>query len=175
MASYEKISITLAPVTDEILEQLVAAATTDAAANEVTPPLSPGTHWTLERIEWLRSYHRSSQTGHEGPSHEWTWAVVRSGVVCGSVRLKANGTTGIFATGIWLTRKARGHGVGRAAMTAVIKNATVQGAREVSADTAAGNFSALSLLGHLGFQIAPADAASRVQASLVLDPKVCLS
>lgn len=45
----------------------------------------------------------------------------------------------------------------------------------MSADTAAGNFGALSLLGHLGFQLAPADAAGRVQARLVLDPKVCLS
>jgi RimJ/RimL family protein N-acetyltransferase len=175
VAHYEEVSITLTPVTDEILEQLVAAATTDAAADEVTPALSPGTQWTMDRIEWLRNYHRSNQTGPDGPGHEWTWAVIRSGVVCGSVRLKAKGTTGIFETGIWLTKDVRGHGVGRGAMAAVIKNAAVQGARELSADTAAGNFGALSLLAHLGFQLAPADAAGRVQARVVLDPKDCLS
>lgn len=95
-------SITLTPITDEILEQLVTVATSDAAADEVTPPLSGGTQWTEDRVEWLRNYHRSNRTGNSGLGHELTWAVVRSETACGSVRLKATEDPGIFETGIWL-------------------------------------------------------------------------
>lgn len=161
----------LAPITDEILDQLVVAATTDATADEVTPPLSPGSQWTQERIDWLRNYHRANREDLTGLRRELTWAVMNSGTVCGSVRLKATEDPNIFETGIWLTKTARGHGVGRAALDAVIMNAAELGARELRADTAAGNTGALRLLEKLRFQIRPADSDGRVQARLAFDPK----
>lgn len=160
--------IMLAPITDEILERLVVAATTDAAADEVTPPLSLGTQWTQDRIDWLRNYHLTNRAVASGLGHERTWAVLRSGIVCGSVRLKATDVSDVFETGIWLTQTARGHGVGRAAMSAVIENEAEQGVRELQADTAAGNIGALSLLGNFGFHLSPVDSDGRVQARLPL-------
>lgn len=57
----------LVPVDDAVLEQLVDAAVSDAAADDVTPPLTPGPAWSAERVAWLRAFHRSG---------ERTWAVV---------------------------------------------------------------------------------------------------
>ncbi|MBG0738028.1 GNAT family N-acetyltransferase [Paeniglutamicibacter antarcticus] len=158
----------LIPVSDQTLEQLVVAATTDATADEVTPPLTPGGEWTSERIEWLRHYHRSNSAGPNGATGESTWAVVASGVVCGSARLKANDEKGVFETGIWLTQTARGRGVARAAMAGIIEKAAERGAREVIADTAAGNLAAQRLLDHLGFQLSPSTETGRVEAKLEL-------
>ena len=166
----DEISVLLIPVSDEALEQLVVAATTDATADEVTPPLTPGPEWTYERIEWLRHYHRSNKEGLNGVTGESTWAIFASGVICGSARLKETDKKGILETGIWLTKAARGHGIGRAAMTRVIEKATRLGAREIIADTAAANVGALRVLGLLGFHLAPTTEAGRVEARLELSP-----
>ncbi len=164
----DKFSTILIPVSDAALEQLVVAATTDATADEVTPPLTSSCQWTLDRIEWLRDYHRSNREGLDGATGESTWAVVASGVVCGSARLKETDEKGVLETGIWLTQTARGHGVGRTAMAGVIEKAAELGACAVIADTAAGNLGALRLLVHLGFQLDSTTEAGRVEARLEL-------
>ncbi len=158
----------LIPVSEEALEQLVVAATSDATADEVTPPLTPGDQWTSDRIAWLRRYHRSNREGIDGATGESTWAVVVSGVVCGSARLKETDEKGVLETGIWLTQSARRRGVGRAAMVGVIEKAAGLGACEVIADTASGNLGALRLLNHLGFKFASTAEAGRVKARLEL-------
>ncbi len=164
----DEFSTILIPVSDETLEQLVVAATTDATADEVTPPLTPGGEWTSDRIEWLRRYHRSNREGLDGATGESTWAVVASGVVCGSARLKETDEIGVLETGIWLTQTTRGRGVGRAAMVGVIEKAAGSGACAVIADTAAENLRALRLLDHLGFQFASTTEAGRIRARLEL-------
>ena len=158
----------LIPVDDGVLDQLVDAAITDASADEVTPPLSASNEWTPDRIAWLRDYHRANREGLAGPRGEATWAVVASGEVIGSVRLKQTDQPHVFETGIWLTRSSRGHGIGSAVMTAVLLEATAGGASTVRADTAESNVGALSVLRHLGFRLLPAEEG-RVHALLSLD------
>ena len=158
----------LIPVDDGVLDQIVDAAIADASADEVTPPLSAANEWTPERIAWLRDYHRANREGLAGPTGEATWAVVVSGDVVGSVRLKLTDQPHVFDTGIWLTRSSRGHGIGLAVMTAVLLEATARGASSVQAETAESNRSALSVLRRLGFRLLPAEEG-RVHALLSLD------
>ena len=158
----------LVPVDDAVLDQIVDAAITGASADEVTPPLSAANEWTPERIAWLRDYHRANREGFAGPTGEATWAVVASGKVIGSARLKLTDQPQVFETGIWLTRSSRGHGIGSAVMKAVLLEATAGGASTVRAETAESNGGALSVLRHLGFSLDPADEG-RVHALLSLD------
>lgn len=171
MAGEEVSSIVLATVDDTVLEQLVRAATTDAAADEVTPPLTAGPSWTPARLAWLRDFHRDRRPGLAGPAGEATWAVVVDERILGSVRLKHTDERGVLETGIWLTRGARRRGIGRAAMAAVLREAAGLEASEVRAHTTAGNAGALVLLRRLGFDLKPAGDGHNVRALLVLVSK----
>ena len=96
--------------------------------DEVTPPMA-GSHWGPERIEWLRRLHRDRRLGLDGPLGEATWAVALDGEVVGGVRLKRMAEPDVLETGIWLTRSARGKGVGRKAIADVLdwRRSTVRG------------------------------------------------
>jgi len=139
----------LIPVDDAVLDQLLDAAITDASADEVTPPLSAANEWTPARIAWLRDYHRANREGLAGPTGEATWAVVVSGEVIGSVRLKLTNQPHVFET-------------------AVLLKAAAGGASAVRAETAESNGGALSVLRRLGFRLLPAKEG-RVHALLSLD------
>ena len=172
MAGEGTVSVALVAVDETELAQLVHAATTDAVADEVTPPLSAGGAWTSARIAWLRDFHRSRRAGLAGPAGEATWAVIVDELVVGSVRLKGTEEHGVLETGIWLTRGARGRGVGRAAMGATLRQAATLGATEVRAHTTAANWGALAVLRRLGFDLDPAENGRDVSAHLRLGPQV---
>jgi RimJ/RimL family protein N-acetyltransferase len=144
-------SVKLIPVDDAVLEPLVQAAITAASADEVTPPLTPGPTWTEERVAWLRAYHHRCRLGLTGPAGEATWAVVVDDEIVGSVRLKKTDEIGVLETGIWLTRGTRGRGIGRTAITAVLREAHLHEAQEVRADTTVDNTAALAVLRSLAF------------------------
>lgn len=148
-----------------MLEQLVQVATVDASADEVTPALTAGNCWTARRVAWLRDFHRARRTGLAGPAGEATWAVVVDERVVGSVRLKRTETPGVLETGAWLTRAARGRGVGRAAAAAVLREAAAAGADAVRADTTTGNAAALGVLYRLGFRLVAAENGRGVHCS----------
>lgn len=158
----------LVAVDDPILEQLVHAATSDASADEVTPPATPGGTWTAARVRWLRDFHRDRRAGLDGAAREATWAVVVDDDVVGSVRLKRTDEPDVLETGIWLTRRARGRGLGRAVMAAVLQQAVALGAGRVRADTAAGNDAAVAVLTRLGFTLTAADDSQDVHALISL-------
>ena len=159
--------VVLVPVDDDVLERLVAVATTGAAAAEVTP--GPGEVWTPERVAWLRAFHRDRRDGLGGAAREVTWAVVAHGQVVGAVRLARVEEDGVLEAGVWLTRSARGRGVGRAAVEAVVEQAAALGAVTVRAETTAGNEGALGVLRRLG-STCSAPAPGLVRAELALPP-----
>lgn len=154
----------LAAVDHAILDLLVQAATTDASADEVTPPLTAGPAWTPTRIGWLRDFHADRRAGLDDPAGEVTWAVTVGQRVVGSVRLQRTERPGELETGVWLTRGSRGRGVGRAAVEAVLREAAELGFTSVSARTTADNVRALLVLKRLGFNITPADDDSGIHA-----------
>lgn len=142
----------LAAVDDAVLDALVAVATTDAAAGEVTPPLDGATGWTPARVAWLRAFHRTARTGEQR-----TWAVLgHDGAVVGSVRLATTEEPGVVETGIWLCRSARGRGLALEAVRAVLVEA---GGATVVARTTAANRGALALLEALRFHVVEHDGA----------------
>lgn len=149
-----------------MLEWLVGAALADAAADEVTPPLTAGPAWTPERVAWLRAHHLCCRSGLDGEAGEATWAVLLDGEVVGAVRL-ARVDDGVLETGAWLTRGARGRGVGTAALRLVLEQAAASRATVVRAETTAGNGAALSALRRIGFTCR-ADAGGAVRARLAL-------
>ena len=168
MAEKDRPRVALSAVDEVVLEQLVLAATTDAAADEVTPPLTEGPGWTATRVTWLRSFHRDCRAGLDGPAQEATWAIAVDNHVVGSARLKHTDEQGVLETGLWLTRSARGRGVGRAAMVEVLQQAARTGAALVVAETTIANASALAVLQHLGFDTAPTEDGRGVKAFLAL-------
>jgi len=161
----------LVVVDDAVLEQHVHAATSDAAPDEVTPPVSPGGSWTAARVGWLRDFHHGRRAGLDAPAGEATWAIVVDETVVGSVRLKHTDEPDLLETGIWLTRRVLGRGLGPAVMVAVLQQATVLGAARVRADTTAGNAAAPSVLRRLGFTLTVGKDGHDVQATVSLLPR----
>ena len=157
----------LAPMDDVVLEHLLVAATSDAAAGDVTPPLTPGDGWTPERVDWLRSFHVERRAGLDGEAREATWAVLVDDRVVGGARLARTAEDAVLEVGLWLTRQARGGGVGRAVLTALRDQAAALGAVAVRADTRASNGAALGVLRHLGFACSlEEDGTVRAQLTL---------
>jgi RimJ/RimL family protein N-acetyltransferase len=167
VAGEEAPPVALVAVDDSVLEQLVRAATTEAAADEVTPPLTTGPSWTPTRVTWLRDFHRDRRAGLAGPAGEATWAVVVDHRVVGAVRLKHTDQRGVLETGVWLTREVRGRGIGRAAVAAVLHEPARLEASEVCANTTAGNTGVLAVLRRLGFDLVHSDGGD-VRALLPL-------
>jgi RimJ/RimL family protein N-acetyltransferase len=148
-------AVELLPIDEDVLARLVAVATSDAAPDEVTPPMA-GDRWGPERTDWLRRFHRDRRAGLDGPLGEATWAVSDGGEVVGAVRLKRTPEPGVLETGIWLARSARGRGAGRIVVAAAVERARQLGALEVHADTSRDNIAALSVLRGLGFRMTAA-------------------
>lgn len=171
MAGEKTPAVALVAVDETVLAQLVHAAITDTVADEVTPPLTAGRAWTSARVAWLRDFHRARRDGLGGPAAEATWAVVIEELVVGSVRLKRADEHGVLETGIWLTRSARGRGLGGAAMAATLVQAATLGATGVRAETTSTNTSALAVLRRLGFTLAPAQDGQNIRALIRLDPE----
>jgi RimJ/RimL family protein N-acetyltransferase len=162
----EPAAVELLPIDEAVLTRLIAAATSNAAPDEVTPPMADS-QWGDERTDWLRGFHRDRRAGLDGPLGEATWAVSVDGAVVGAVRLERTAEPVVLETGIWLTRSARGRGTGRSAIAAVLARARELGAREVRADTSINNAPALCVLQRLGFRTSVADG--RVAAVRTLE------
>lgn len=156
--------VTLEAVDEEMLVRLTAVAVADAAANDVTPPVTPGDDWTPERVAWFQEYHRACRSGGAGSRRETAWAVVADGEPVGCVRLQCTDTPGVLEVGIWLARRVRGRGVGGAAIRAAIAEAARQGATGLVAETTATNSAALALLRRVGFVVNAVSADGAVHA-----------
>lgn len=159
--------VDLVTVDEVVLERLVDAATTDALADEVTPRLtSDDDGWSTARVTWLRHFHRDRRLGLDGLPGEATWALVADDHVVGSVRLKRTDDPGVLETGVWLRRSARGQGIGRDAIAAVVREAAALGAKALVAETRESNRAALSVLAGGGFATCPPDSSGQVRAVL---------
>lgn len=158
----------LVEIDDQVLALLVGAATEGAAPDEVTPPLTPGTAWTPERIAWLHDFHRDRRAGLDGAAQEATWAVVVDGAVVGSVRLRRTENSDALEVGAWLIRDVRGRGLGRDIIAEVMAQAEALGAARVQADTTTDNAAALAVLRDLGFTLIQDSRSDEVHAELLL-------
>ena len=161
--------VCLEQVDEETLRELLDVATVDAAADDVTPPLSADGSWSPARIEWFLGYHRSCRGGLKGPAAEATWAVLLDGAAIGAVRLQATDEPGVVEAGIWLARRARHRGVAQAAIQELLQKAHAEGARAVRASTTVDNTGAIALLSRFGFQTRLEDNGRDVHAERHLE------
>lgn len=145
--------IELVAVDEEVLAALVHAATTDAAADDVTAPITDGPDWTPERIAWLQAYHRSRRAGLDGPTGEATWAIVVDGVVSGQVRLKRLLVADEGEIGLWVRSSVRRRGVGSEVIRRVVEQAVSAGFRVLHADTTPANRGSQAVLERNGFDL----------------------
>ncbi|MET3721502.1 MULTISPECIES: GNAT family N-acetyltransferase [unclassified Arthrobacter] len=159
--------ITLADVHETLLGPLLVLAMSDAAADEVTPPLGSVPGWNSERLNWFRAYHRAASSGLRGPAGEKSWVVLCDGSPAGSVRLKLTADNRTAETGIWLAHSFRRCGIGTAAMALVLAAARRAGLRAVTAQTTAGNSAAQRLLRAAG-AVLTHDGDGGVSAVVVL-------
>jgi ribosomal-protein-alanine N-acetyltransferase len=160
--------VQLVEVDEPTLDALVDAAVRDAAPDEVTAPFDDGATWSEQRVDWLRELHRSRRAGLDGPLREATWAVRSGDEIVGQIRLKRTGDAGVMETGAWLTRGARGRGIGVAALQAAIDRAVAYGASAVYAETTIGNVRAQGVLRRLGFVLSRGKTPDEVKGLLRL-------
>ena len=126
------------------LDAVVAAAVTGALPREVMPP-DDDPHpddWTLPRE---RAYARFLRAR---PATETSYLVVEGAAVVGVARLLRDGAGA--ETGVWLTRGARGRGIGTTVLGLLAQRAAEDGADRLVADTTADNVAALAALRHHG-------------------------
>lgn len=162
----KKRAVGLAPVDEQILQRLTAVATSDADAEEVTPPLTPGGTWTPRRVAWFEEYHRSRRTGLDGTAGEATWAILRDGDPVGAGRLQLTESEGELEIGIWLARTTRGTGVAKEALWHLLNEARSRGAHLVRANTTASNAASQGLLRSVDFEFADPGPDGHVRAAL---------
>ncbi len=167
MRAAEPFAVALVGVDEPILARLVDAAISDASANEVTAPITTGPEWSPARVLWLKHFHRSRRAGLSGPAGEMTWAILAGDQIVGSARLKRTTVPGVLETGIWLTRCARGRGVGKLALTRLLSTAAALGARGVSADTSGDNEAAIGVLRSLGFDLMASNDGAGVKGVIM--------
>ena len=164
--------VTLRPIDDERLAELLTLAVADAAPEDVMPPLAGPPGWTAARREAFLAFHRARVQGLDGPRRELGLAIVVDGRLMGVGRLAALERPHRYEVGLWLGRNARGRGIGSAALRALRAQATALGARSVVALTTATNPAALGALRRVGATVFAGGEEGAVHAELLPDGPV---
>lgn len=147
-------AITLRELDEARLPLLLAAAVDGAEPDDVLPPLDGPPGWTEARREAFRTFHRARSIATPEPV-ESTWVIDADGEVVGAVRLEP--VLAGVEIGIWLSWRARGRGVGRAAVDLLVEQAHIDGHLQLVASTTAGNTDAIRLLAALGASLTGGD------------------
>ncbi|MBF6207160.1 GNAT family N-acetyltransferase [Nocardia asteroides] len=137
--------VTLEPLHEDLLTDLLRTAVADAEPGEVMPVEGPDTSWNADREASFRKFHRSRALA--SPPVESTYCVCVDGEVVGAARLCPLPTAkGAAEAGVWIGRSRRGSGVGTAVLTALIQRATVEGYSRIFVSTTADNTAVLRML-----------------------------
>ncbi|MEV1132396.1 GNAT family protein [Agromyces sp. NPDC049794] len=150
--SHSPPEVELITVDEVVLSRLVEVATTDAAPDDVTPPLGDG--WTPDRVEWLRAFHRLRRVGLAHGEEE-TSAIRVDGRIVGATRLHRSSpeTPDQLECGIWLARSSRGLGLSKTVLRLLASRAVSAGASRIVARTTAGNAAAIAVLKRAGARL----------------------
>lgn len=160
-------NVQLGNLDDDALEQLVLGAVPDTAIQEVMP-LTPGpATWTPQRLREFASFHHGRRGGLDGPVGEVSFAILVDEMVSGIVRLQRAAPDSL-EVGMWLTRSARGRGIGGQVLALVAHKAAELGARRLVADTTTSNRAALGALSRIGADIHAPSLDGRVGAEVDL-------
>lgn len=145
------------------LADVVAAAADGADPLEVMPPMDGPPGWTPARRAAYARFLAARLTV------ETCWVVVVDGRTGGVARLSPGPGTGEMETGLWLTRRLRGRGVGAAVLAELVQRARAAGARRLVADTTTANRAAVRALAGVGARLT-SESSGTVSAVLDLAP-----
>ncbi|MEU8634313.1 GNAT family N-acetyltransferase [Amycolatopsis sp. NPDC048633] len=137
----------LTPLDEPALARLLDAAVAGADPLEVMPPVSGPPGWTSSRRDAFLAFHRG-RTLDPATAVERTWVVDVDGTAVGAARLERHGDA--VEAGIWLSREARGRGIGTRVTALLLAEAQRSGAARFIASTTPGNGGARALLGGIG-------------------------
>ncbi|WP_280491959.1 GNAT family N-acetyltransferase [Nocardia asiatica] len=137
--------VTLEPLHEPLLTELLHAAVADADPGEVMPVDGPGGSWNADRAAGFRAFHRSRALAT--PPVESTYGIRVDGEVVGAARLCPLPTPpGAAEAGVWIGRSRRGSGIGTAVLGELIARATAEGYAELFVSTTADNTAVLRML-----------------------------
>ncbi|MEU0537900.1 GNAT family N-acetyltransferase [Amycolatopsis tolypomycina] len=139
--------ITLTPLDEAALARLLEAAVAGADPLEVMPPVDGPPGWTPTRREAFLAFHRARSL-NPATAVERTWVIDADGTAVGAARLEPHGDA--VEAGIWLSRDARGRGIGKQVTALLLAEARKSGAARFIASTTAGNHGARALLSGTG-------------------------
>lgn len=159
--------LSLEPVDEAALDELLRLAVTEASPEEVVAPLPGASGWNASRKAWFCEYHRTRRAGLDGPHNEVTYSIVHDGRIIGSSRLARAGATTLEA-GMWLGRSSRGRGIGADVLRLLRSQALAHGALRMIANTTSVNARALGTLRKVGAVIAAPDPHGQVRATFSL-------
>ncbi|MDJ0384063.1 GNAT family N-acetyltransferase [Streptomyces sp. G-G2] len=107
--------VTLRPLDEDLLRELLEAAVADADPREVMPPVAGPAGWTAERRIAFLAFHRSRSLAVVPV--ETTYAIVVGKTVVGAARLcPMEEAKHAVEAGVWIGRSHRGNGVGGAVL-----------------------------------------------------------
>lgn len=159
--------VQLCELDDAALEQLVLNALSDTDIGEVMPSTAGPTSWNSLRVQEFLAFHESRRGGLDGPVGEVSFVVRVDDLACGVVRLERISPERL-EVGMWLTRSARGRGIGGQVLAAAADKAVAFGARTLLADTSAHNVAALAVLLRAGARLDAPTPEGRVRAEIDL-------
>ncbi|WIX88620.1 GNAT family N-acetyltransferase [Amycolatopsis sp. DG1A-15b] len=137
----------LTPLDEAALARLLEAAEAGADPREVMPPVEGPPGWTSVRRAAFLAFHRARSLD-PATAVERTWVIDVDGTAVGAARLERHGEA--VEAGIWLSRAARGRGIGKQVTALLLAEARATGAASFIASTTADNRGARALLGGIG-------------------------
>ncbi|MDQ7804386.1 GNAT family N-acetyltransferase [Amycolatopsis sp. A133] len=137
----------LTPLDEPALARLLEAAVAGADPLEVMPPVDGPPGWPPARREAFLAFHRARSLD-PATAVERTWVIDVDGAAVGAARLEPHGDA--VEAGVWLSRDARGRGIGKQVAALLLAEARASGAARFVASTTAGNHGARALLAGLG-------------------------
>ncbi|GAT69833.1 GCN5 family acetyltransferase [Planomonospora sphaerica] len=145
--------VTLQPLDETSLRELLDAAVADADPLEVMPPVDGPAGWTAGRRQAFLDFHRARSLS--GEPVETTYVIRVGEEAVGAARLCPIEDAGhAVEAGIWIGRSHRGSGVGGAVLRRLFELARAGGARRLFASTTAGNTPMRRLLAAAGAELA---------------------
>lgn len=146
--------VTLRPLDEESLRELLDAAVEGADPAEVMPPVEGPAGWTAQRRAAFLRFHRSRSLS--AAPVEITYAVTVGGTVAGAARLGVLETERRAAeAGLWLSRSQRGRGVGGAVLGRLVDLAGAEEFESLFVSTTPDNAAVRRLLMQNGVEPVP--------------------
>jgi RimJ/RimL family protein N-acetyltransferase len=149
-------TVTLRPIDETLLPQLLDLAATEATPDEAMPPTPGPSGWTEERRAALKDHLQT----------EDTYAILVDGKPSGAARLTPAEAPGASEVGIWLARSARGAGHGTQALHQLVEEARSHGLKALIAETTTANEPAVGALRALGAKLWEDPETGAIHATL---------